>query len=391
MAPDAVDEVVACHEILRAAFLHADFEALQIDLAQGALGDAGIVAVAVRLLVVAGEVLRTGGDAVFLDAAHNGRRRASGDERILGEVFEVAAAQRIAVNVHAGRKQHVAALFDHLAADRLVQALNENRVPRAGQSRAAGQQGGVILQPDAGGAVRRCDGRHAERAQALRDAAHDGGVAFCAERAVHGDVAAAERVEILGSNLCEKIVKRCQTVRDVAQTDTAVAGEGDRGGQIVEDAAAQRTRRRRHGLIDGFPAAVDETIKGMGGRGRTDLLQLADNAELRYGHTAAQRGTAHIGAGVNAVFACLKHPGGLVSCHASVVVACERGEREGERERFRFAGSEHARFAEGGEHAGGFSENTLRRAAVYLHDLPAGERAGIFRRHPYADRVALRF
>ena len=105
----------------------------------------------------------------------------------------------------------------------------------------------------------------------------------------------------------------------------------------------------------------------MGGRGRTDLLQLADNAELRYGHTAAQRGAAHIGAGVNAVFARLKHPGGLMSGHASVVVACERGEREGERERFRFAGSERARFAEGGEHA------------------------GIFRRHPYADRVALRF
>ena len=70
------------------------FERGEVDLAEGALVDVGADAKSVGLLVVRREVLDAGPDATALEALNERRAEYPGHVRILGEVLEVAAAQR---------------------------------------------------------------------------------------------------------------------------------------------------------------------------------------------------------------------------------------------------------------------------------------------------------
>lgn len=90
----AVDLVVGAHDGPGLGFADRGFEGGEVDLAQGALVDAGIDAHAVGLLVVRREVLEGGADALGLDAVDEGGGEFSGQEGVFGEVFEVASAQR---------------------------------------------------------------------------------------------------------------------------------------------------------------------------------------------------------------------------------------------------------------------------------------------------------
>ena len=116
LAWSAIDLVIACHDRQRLGLFDHDFKIPQIDFPQRPLGDAGIVSVAVRLLVVAGEMLGTGGLSLALYAAHHCRRHLAGEQRVLGKVLEIAAAEGIAVDVHARGKLHVYAVMDHFLA-----------------------------------------------------------------------------------------------------------------------------------------------------------------------------------------------------------------------------------------------------------------------------------
>lgn len=74
----AVDEIVGGHNCPRVGLFDAYLEAAQIYLPERALGNSGIAFKAVRLPVVAGEVLYGCGDFLRLDAAHIGGAALSG-------------------------------------------------------------------------------------------------------------------------------------------------------------------------------------------------------------------------------------------------------------------------------------------------------------------------
>ena len=147
-----------------------DLERREVDLAQRALVEHGVGRLSARLLAVGGEVLGARGDAVGLDAAHVGGGHLAGQVRVLGEVLEVAAAQRVALDAQTGPEQHVDALARGLLAHGGAHALAELGVPRVGHGDGGGEArrglgaveaqvvGGAGLVADAVGAVGELDG-----------------------------------------------------------------------------------------------------------------------------------------------------------------------------------------------------------------------------------------
>ena len=138
---DAVDFVVRAHDGPGVGLADGDLEALQVELAEDAGADAGVVAHTVDLLVVGGEMLDGYAHAVALDAAHVGCGHLAGEEGILGEVLEVTAAEGVAVQVLAGSQEHVGAVFLHLLAHGGGELLYEFGVPgrcQHGSHREAG-------------------------------------------------------------------------------------------------------------------------------------------------------------------------------------------------------------------------------------------------------------
>ena len=143
----AVDTVVGAHDGPRLGGLDDVFEGRQVDLAQGALADAGIDAQTVGLLVVGGEVLERGAHALGLHAGDDADRLMAGQVRVLGPIFEAAAAERVALDVDGGGPDHGHLLLDALLGHRLADLVDEFRVPGAGQAgrrREAGGGHGVV-------------------------------------------------------------------------------------------------------------------------------------------------------------------------------------------------------------------------------------------------------
>ncbi|MNJ46673.1 hypothetical protein D3C77_418080 [compost metagenome] len=65
--PMPINRVIRGHDRIRAAVLHSDFEALQIDFPQGAFGYDRVHLAPVLLLVVAGKMLQCGVRSAFND------------------------------------------------------------------------------------------------------------------------------------------------------------------------------------------------------------------------------------------------------------------------------------------------------------------------------------
>ena len=89
-----VEPVVGAHDRPRTGVGHHPLKGAQVDFAQRAGLDVGAGAHPVGLGVVGGEVLQRRADALGLQAAHPGGRQRGGQQRVLGEVLEVAAAER---------------------------------------------------------------------------------------------------------------------------------------------------------------------------------------------------------------------------------------------------------------------------------------------------------
>ena len=138
-----VDAVIRGHDGPGVGFLHSNLEALEIEFAEGARVDPGVIGHAVGFLAVAGEVLHGDAHAVGLDAAGVGGGHLAGQERILGEILEVTAAEGVAVQVHAGGQQDVGAVFLHLLAHRGGEFLHQRRVPGRCQGCAHRETGAV--------------------------------------------------------------------------------------------------------------------------------------------------------------------------------------------------------------------------------------------------------
>ena len=124
-----VEAVVCHHDGHRLRFLDGDLVLLEIHLAQGAFVD-DAVAVHSRVLTgVAREVLEGGPHALRLHAADERRRELAREQRILGEVFKVSAAQRVALVVCAGAEKDGDVLLDAFLAHCLAHLFGKCRVP----------------------------------------------------------------------------------------------------------------------------------------------------------------------------------------------------------------------------------------------------------------------
>ena len=250
MAPNAVELVVGGHEAEGLCLADADLEAAEIEFAQGALRDPGVVPVAVGLLVVAGEMLGAGGVALTLYAAHGGGRHFPGQEGILGIILEVAAAERIAVQVNPGGQVDVDAVMGHLLPDFPVQGLDQLRVPGAGEGRADGDERAGFLQPQTGGAVCRDKGTYAPVTHRGEHAAENAGIAGNAEGRIHPPLAAGERLQLRRAQPGEEAVQTDAARADVIERRTR-GGHGVRGlRQTGEDPLAQRAAFEDDGLAD---------------------------------------------------------------------------------------------------------------------------------------------
>ena len=139
---NAVDLVVSAHNGLGLTFLYGNLKAGEVDLTEGALVHHAVVCHAAQLLAVGREMLGAGGDAVLLHTAHEGGGHLAAQVGVFGEILEVTAAQRAALDVQAGAQQHVhiqaGSFFTHQTAHLLAQL----RIPAVGHGGSGGQAGG---------------------------------------------------------------------------------------------------------------------------------------------------------------------------------------------------------------------------------------------------------
>lgn len=176
---DAVDLVVGAHHGGGVRLGHHALEGRQVDLAQRPLVDLGAHPHPVRLLVVGREVLEGRADAHGLLTAHVRCSEDAGQQRVLGVVLEVAAAQRRSLDVDAGPEDHLHTERPRLLTDGRADPLGHRRVPaaphghgwrEAGRREAAGQTQVVRragLEADAVGAVGEDDGGHPDPVEGL--------------------------------------------------------------------------------------------------------------------------------------------------------------------------------------------------------------------------------
>mmetsp|Transcript_32118 Transcript_32118/g.103671 ORF Transcript_32118/g.103671 Transcript_32118/m.103671 type:complete len:360 (-) Transcript_32118:91-1170(-) len=132
----AVQLVVRAHHCPRARARDGRLEGGQVDLAQGPLVHHRVDGHAVRLLVVGRIVLYGRAHAMRLHTQDEVGRKLSRHERVLGEVLEVATAQRVPLDVHAGAQEHADLERQALPAQRIADSPRERRVP--GSSECAG-------------------------------------------------------------------------------------------------------------------------------------------------------------------------------------------------------------------------------------------------------------
>ncbi len=142
--------VVRGHQGGRVGGPDHDLEAAQVELAQGPLVDDRVDHHPCGLLVVGRVVLRAGGHALGLDAAHEGGGQGAGQVRVLGEVLEVAPAARVPLEVQPRAEQDGHVLGACLAAQRRPDLLEQGRVPGAGQGRGhrEARRGHGVVEPD---------------------------------------------------------------------------------------------------------------------------------------------------------------------------------------------------------------------------------------------------
>ena len=128
-AVDAVEAVVRDHHHPRSRLRHAQFERSQVQLAESLLIDDRVRGVADALVLVADEVLGAGAHPLPLHTLDEGRPEAAAQERVLGVVLEVAAAERRALEIEPGGENDPDAERLRFLADRRADLANESRVP----------------------------------------------------------------------------------------------------------------------------------------------------------------------------------------------------------------------------------------------------------------------
>ena len=140
----AVDQVVGAHDRLGVGLAYHDLEGREVVLAQGALVDHRVGRLATRLLAVGGKVLGAGGNALGLDAAHVGRGHLARKVGVLGEVLEVAPAERRALHAEARPQKRAHALGGSFLTQCLADLLAQRLIPGVGDGDRRGEAGGGL-------------------------------------------------------------------------------------------------------------------------------------------------------------------------------------------------------------------------------------------------------
>ena len=135
----AVYHIIRGHYRPRLAFFYRDLERGQVQLAHGAFVHYRIDDHAALFLVVESEMLHAAGYAVGLYSAYVSRRHLAGEQRIFGEIFEVAAAAGVALEVGAGAEQDVDFLVHSFFAQHLAHFLAQFVVPAVSHGRRSGE------------------------------------------------------------------------------------------------------------------------------------------------------------------------------------------------------------------------------------------------------------
>ena len=142
-----VVQVIGTHQRPRATFLHGSLEGRQIDFVEGTVADLHVHLMTVGLIVVQRIVLHAGRDAFRLQALHIGHHHARCQEGVLAHVFEIAAIERCAENVHTGTENHVLVAVEGFFAQALAIEAGHLRIPGGCQTgqRREGHAGVVGL------------------------------------------------------------------------------------------------------------------------------------------------------------------------------------------------------------------------------------------------------
>ncbi len=143
--PGAVDTVVARHHGAGTAGFERDLEGEQVALARRRFGKLGAVHDAPVLLIVEGEVLQRADDLGALHAADVGAGDDPGQKRVLGHVFEVASAARLADQVGAAAEHHAQAARAGLRADRGADLLRKVWIEAGAKRRTRRHRGRVEM------------------------------------------------------------------------------------------------------------------------------------------------------------------------------------------------------------------------------------------------------
>ncbi|MNV69996.1 hypothetical protein D3C71_1629340 [compost metagenome] len=102
-----IQAIVGAHDRVGLRFFYNAFKSPEVNLAKCAFIDNAVAYEPVILIGVGGKMLDADSDALTLHSPHKCRAEYAGDQRVLRVVFEVPPAQWTALDIDAGREQHV--------------------------------------------------------------------------------------------------------------------------------------------------------------------------------------------------------------------------------------------------------------------------------------------
>ena len=117
---------------------HRRLECRQVNLPQGPLIHFGVHVVPVVLLAVHRIVLHRGDHALRLHSLDKRNYQVGIEERILGEILEVAPCNGRAGDIHSGAEQKIDTAGAGVSAQTLAYLARQSRVPGGGQRHSPG-------------------------------------------------------------------------------------------------------------------------------------------------------------------------------------------------------------------------------------------------------------
>ena len=338
------------------------------------------------LLIVGGKVLDRPGHAPAVQPTQLGAGHLSGQKRILGEILEIAAIQRMAVDVDAGAQQRVHMVFAQFQPFHRVEFLTQIFVECRSQAGAIGhgESNRAAVHADTAGTIGTAGGRQTVVLQSIADTADSPGCTRRNARRVH-PLAPDDGAKLVVAELCDKISHVHLAVGHILQTDALVPGLGALFWQTDHTTGLGQFGLGRDRLPCGGTVRTGaQPLKSCGGcSGGFLLLHHHQRQRDRKGLC----GMAYIGTETENIVTGFQHKGRLVPGSATVIIAGKIAPRRSQHQSLALPGSQCFGFGKSTQHLSGLAQKPLRRGAVQLYDLFAGTGADIFDRGNGCDPV----